>query len=281
MSENSYLQLAKDVLNKGEEKMDRTGVGTLSLFGAQMEFDLQAGFPLITTKKVHFKSVVHELLWFISGDTNIKYLQDNGVSIWDEWADEGGNLGPVYGQQWRSWGAGSSQEIVDQINDVIHLLQTSQDSRRILVSAWNPSVLPDTSMPPYSNPVLGKQALAPCHCLFQFYVRERKFLDCKLYQRSADIFLGVPFNIASYSLLIHMIAQVTDLEPGRFIHSFGDAHIYLNHISKMEEQLKRKPKDLPTLKLNRAIDDIDDFQYEDIRLEGYDPHPAIKGAIAV
>lgn len=280
MSEQSYLDLARKILDSGEEKWDRTGVGTLSIFGPQIEFDLTEGFPLLTTKKVHFRAIVHELLWFLGGSTNIKYLQENKVKIWDDWADESGDIGPLYGRQWRSWGLGTSQETVDQIDEVIHTLMHKPDSRRHVVSAWNPSVLPDESLPPFNNPPLGKQALAPCHCLFQFYVRG-KYLDCKLYQRSADIFLGVPFNIASYSLLTHMIAQIVGLEPGRFIHTFGDAHIYSNHISKVKEQLGREPRPLPELKLNKVIDDIDDFEYDDIRLVGYDPHPAIKGEIAV
>lgn len=278
--EIDYLNLLSKILEEGIEKVDRTGVGTLSLFGERIVFDLSEGFPLLTTKKVHMKSIVHELLWFLMGDTNIEYLQENGVSIWDAWADEGGNLGPVYGEQWRSWGPDLYGNTVDQIREVCDSLQNTPHSRRHIVSAWNPSVLPEEGIAPFSNPTLGKQALAPCHCLFQFYIREDK-LDCQLYQRSADIFLGVPFNIASYALLTHMVAQVCDLEPGRFIHTFGDVHLYQNHKRQAKKQLDREPRGFPTLKLNQSISDIDDFEYEDIKLEGYDPHPAIKGAVAV
>lgn len=261
-----YLDLLKHILEKGNEKTDRTGTGTKSIFGYQMRFDLQNGFPLITTKKIHLKSIIYELLWFLRGETNIAYLKENGVSIWDEWADERGELGPVYGKQWRSWSTGSG-EVIDQISDVINQVKKNPDSRRLIVSAWNVADLP-------------KMALMPCHTLFQFYVADGK-LSCQLYQRSADVFLGVPFNIASYALLTMMMAQVCDLEPGDFVHSFGDAHIYNNHLEQVELQLSRTPYPLPAMKLNPAIKNIFDFKFEDFTLENYQSHPAIKAPIAV
>lgn len=271
-----YLDLVKHVLENGTQKGDRTGTGTKSIFGYQMRFDLIEGFPLVTTKKLHLKSIIHELLWFLKGDTNIAYLKENGVRIWDEWADENGNLGPIYGQQWRNW---DSKEI-DQISELIETLKTNPNSRRMLVSAWNPSVLPDTSKSFAENVAEGKAALPPCHAFFQFYVAEGK-LSCQLYQRSADIFLGVPFNIASYALLVLMIAQVTNLQPGEFIHTFGDAHIYNNHIEQLELQLSREPRKLPKMILNPEVKNIFDFKYEDFTLVDYDPHPHIKGVVAV
>jgi thymidylate synthase len=261
-----YLDLMHRVLAEGVEKRDRTGVGTLSIFGHQMRFDLEAGFPLLTTKKLHVKSIIHELLWFLRGDTNVKYLHEHGVTIWDEWADESGELGPVYGQQWRSWPSPDGRAI-DQIADVIAEIRRNPDSRRLIVSAWNPADVP-------------KMALPPCHCLFQFYVARGR-LSCQLYQRSADIFLGVPFNIASYALLTMMVAQVTDLKPGEFIHTFGDAHLYLNHLEQARLQLQRTPRKLPTMRLNPAVKDIFAFRYEDFALEGYEPHPHIKARVAV
>ncbi|OYU84381.1 MAG: thymidylate synthase [Flavobacterium sp. BFFFF2] len=271
-----YHDLLNHVLQQGVQKGDRTGTGTKSVFGYQMRFNLQDGFPLVTTKKIHFKSVVHELLWFLKGDTNIGYLQENGVKIWDEWADENGNLGPVYGHQWRNW----NSEGIDQITDVIHALRTNPNSRRLVVSAWNPSVMTDTTITFSENVAQGKAALPPCHALFQFYVADGK-LSCQLYQRSADIFLGVPFNIASYALLTLMIAQVCQLQPGEFIHTFGDSHLYLNHLEQVDLQLSRAPKSLPTITLNPAIKDIFEFTFNDIQLDGYDPHPHIKGAVSV
>ena len=261
-----YLELMQHVLNHGTKKADRTGTGTLSVFGWQMRFDLAEGFPLVTTKKCHLRSIIHELLWFLKGDTNIRYLKDNGVSIWDEWADENGNLGPVYGHQWRSWPARDGGTI-DQISEAVNTLKTNPDSRRIIVSAWNVADI-------------DRMALAPCHAFFQFYVAEGK-LSCQLYQRSADIFLGVPFNIASYALLTLMMAQVTGLKPGDFVHTLGDAHLYLNHLDQAREQLSRTPRPLPTMTLNPDIQDIFGFRFEDFRLEGYDPHPAIKAPVAV
>jgi thymidylate synthase len=261
-----YLDLMRHVLEHGTKKDDRIGTGTLSVFGWQMRYDLAAGFPLVTTKKCHLRSIIHELLWFLQGDTNIRYLKENGVSIWDEWADENGDLGPVYGHQWRSWPARDGGTI-DQISEVVKTLKTNPDSRRIIVSAWNVADL-------------DRMALAPCHAFFQFYVADGK-LSCQLYQRSADIFLGVPFNIASYALLTLMMAQVTDLEPGDFIHTLGDAHLYLNHLDQAREQLSRSPRSLPTMKLNPAVQSIFDFSFEDFTLEGYDPHPAIKAPVAV
>ena len=272
----AYHDLLRHILENGAEKGDRTGTGTISIFGYQMRFDLNKGFPLVTTKKVHFKSIVHELLWFISGDTNIRYLQENGVKIWNQWADENGDLGPVYGKQWRDWNG----ESIDQLQRVIHQLKENPNSRRMMVSAWNPSVLPDTSRSFAENVANGKAALPPCHALFQFYVADNK-LSCQLYQRSADVFLGVPFNIASYALLTQMIAQVCDLEVGDFVHSFGDVHIYQNHVDQVELQLTREPKALPQVKLNPKITSIDDFTYEDIELINYEPHPRIKAPIAV
>lgn len=271
-----YLDLVKYVLENGNQKGDRTGTGTKSVFGYQMRFDLAEGFPMVTTKKLHLKSIIHELLWFLKGDTNIKYLQENGVKIWDAWADENGDLGPIYGHQWRNW----NSEEIDQIADLIQELKTNPNSRRMLVSAWNPSVLPDTSKSFAENVANNKAALPPCHAFFQFYVADRK-LSCQLYQRSADIFLGVPFNIASYALFTMMIAQVCDLEVGEFIHTFGDAHIYNNHLEQLELQLSRKPKSLPKMILNPAIKDIFEFTYDDFTLENYEPHDAIKGSVAV
>lgn len=261
-----YLELCKHVLENGVKKQDRTGTGTISTFGYQMRFDLQEGFPLVTTKKLHLKSIIHELLWFLQGDTNIQYLQDNGVRIWNEWADEEGNLGPVYGHQWRSWTT-STGDTVDQISDLINQIKTNPDSRRLIVNAWNVGDI-------------EKMALPPCHCLFQFHVADGK-LSCQLYQRSADVFLGVPFNIASYALLTMMVAQVCDLEPGEFIHTFGDAHIYLNHIEQVELQLSRQPHPLPTLKINPEKKDLFGFTYEDFELVGYEAHPHIKGVVSV
>jgi thymidylate synthase len=261
-----YLDLMEQILAEGVEKRDRTGTGTLSLFGHQLRFDLAAGFPLLTTKRLHLKSIIYELLWFLSGDTNIKYLNDHGVSIWDEWADEHGDLGPVYGRQWRSWPR-LDGGAVDQIANVIEAIRRNPDSRRLIVTAWNPAEV-------------DHMALPPCHCLFQFYVASRK-LSCQLYQRSADVFLGVPFNIASYALLTLMVAQVTDLTPGEFIHSFGDVHLYLNHREQARLQIARSPRPLPTMRLNGAIKDLFAFRFEDFVLEGYDPHPHIKAKVAV
>lgn len=280
-----YLDLVKHVLENGCQKGDRTGTGTKSVFGYQMRFDLAEGFPMVTTKKLHLKSIVYELLWFLKGDTNVKYLQDNGVKIWDAWADENGNLGPVYGHQWRNW----NNEEIDQIADLINELKTNPNSRRMLVSAWNPSVLPDNSKSFSENVANNKAALPPCHAFFQFYVtspdlskgEEKGKLSCQLYQRSADVFLGVPFNIASYALLTMMIAQVCGFEVGEFIHTFGDAHIYNNHFEQVELQLSREPKPLPKMILNPAIKDIFDFTFDDFTLEGYEPHPLIKGSVAV
>ena len=271
-----YHDLLKAVLEKGSQKEDRTGTGTISIFGHQMRFDLQEGFPLVTTKKIHLRSIIHELLWFLKGDTNIGYLQENGVRIWNEWADENGDLGPVYGLQWRNWNG----EDIDQIKNAIHSIKTNPDSRRIIVSAWNPSVLPDTSISFADNVAAGKAALPPCHAFFQFYVADGT-LSCQLYQRSADIFLGVPFNIASYALFTLMMAQVCDLEPGEFIHTFGDAHIYNNHMEQIELQLSRDPRPLPRMVLNPEVKDIFGFKFEDFTLLDYDPHPHIKGAVAV
>ena len=261
-----YLDLLRHIRENGVMKEDRTGTGTQSVFGYQMRFNLADGFPLLTTKKVHLKSIIHELLWFISGDTNIGYLRENGVTIWDEWADEHGNLGPVYGHQWRSWACPNGKEI-DQLSEVINLIQHNPNSRRMLVTAWNPAEV-------------DQMALPPCHCLFQFYVANGK-LSCQLYQRSADVFLGVPFNIASYALLTMMIAQVCGLEPGEFIHTTGDTHIYKNHFDQVALQLSREPRKLPTMKLNPDVKSIFDFKYEDFTLEGYDPWPAIKAPVAV
>ena len=263
---DQYLTLLEHVKQNGQKKEDRTGTGTMSVFGYQMRFNLNEGFPLLTTKKVHLKSVIYELLWFLSGDTNIKFLKDNGVSIWDEWADENGNLGPVYGHQWRSWPTSEGKEI-DQISNLINQIKKTPDSRRLIVSAWNVGEI-------------NKMKLPPCHCFFQFYVADGR-LSCQLYQRSADIFLGVPFNIASYALLTQMIAHVCGLECGEFIHTLGDAHIYTNHINQVNEQLRRKPKKLPQIKINPSVKNIFDFKYEDFSLEGYDPYPLIKAPVAV
>jgi thymidylate synthase len=271
-----YHDLLKHVLENGNQKGDRTGTGTLSVFGYQMRFDLAEGFPMVTTKKLHLKSIIHELLWFLNGDTNIQYLQDNGVRIWNEWADENGDLGPVYGHQWRNW----NNEEIDQIKEVVESLKNNPNSRRMLVSAWNPSVLPDTSVSFSENVANGKAALPPCHAFFQFYVADGK-LSCQLYQRSADIFLGVPFNIASYALFTLMMAQVCGYQPGEFIHTFGDAHIYNNHMEQVELQLTRDPRPLPTMKLNPEVKDIFSFSFEDFELSNYDPHPHIKGVVAV
>lgn len=261
-----YLKLVEEILDNGVQKSDRTGTGTVSIFGYQMRFDLSEGFPLVTTKKLHLKSIIHELLWFLKGDTNIKYLNDNGVRIWNEWADEHGDLGPVYGKQWRSW-VGADGKVHDQIADVIHQIKTNPDSRRIIVNAWNVGELAD-------------MALSPCHALFQFYVAEGK-LSCQLYQRSADVFLGVPFNIASYALLTMMIAQVCGLQPGTFVHTFGDVHLYNNHIEQAKLQLTRTPFPLPVMKLNPDVKDIFGFKYEDFILENYQAHPHIKAEVAV
>ena len=261
-----YLELMKHVLDHGARKSDRTGTGTLSVFGAQLRFDLNAGFPLLTTKKVHLRSIIHELLWFLKGDTNVQYLRENGVTIWDEWADAQGHLGPVYGYQWRSWPAADGRHI-DQITQVIEQLRRNPDSRRLIVSAWNVGDL-------------DRMALMPCHAFFQFYVAGGR-LSCQMYQRSADLFLGVPFNIASYALLTLMVAQVCGLKPGEFVHTFGDTHLYLNHLDQAREQLGRTPRRLPVMRLNPTVRGIFDFKYDDFTLEGYDPHPAIKAPIAV
>lgn len=262
----AYLDLMRRVRDRGARKSDRTGTGTLSVFGHQMRFDLAQGFPLVTTKKLHLKSIFHELIWFLSGDTNVGYLRRNGVTIWDEWADETGELGPVYGCQWRSWATPAGRTI-DQISEVVETIRTNPDSRRMIVTAWNPADIPD-------------MALAPCHCLFQFYVADGR-LSCQLYQRSADIFLGVPFNIASYAALTLMMAHVTGLKPGDFVHTLGDAHLYLNHLEQAELQLSRAPRALPRLVINPGVTSILGFRYEDFRVEGYDPHPHIKAPVAV
>ncbi|MGB3608001.1 MAG: thymidylate synthase [Psychroserpens sp.] len=280
-----YHDLVKYVLEHGNDKGDRTGTGTKSVFGYQMRFDLSEGFPMVTTKKLHLKSIIYELLWFLNGDTNINYLTENGVKIWNSWADENGDLGPVYGHQWRNW----NSDDIDQIKDVIETLKSNPNSRRMLVSAWNPSVLPDTSKSFSENVANGKAALPPCHAFFQFYVsppdlskgEEKGKLSLQLYQRSADIFLGVPFNIASYALFTMMIAQVCGYEAGEFIHTFGDAHIYSNHIAQLELQLSRDLRPLPTMTLNPKVKNIFNFKFEDFTLEHYDPHPHIKGAVAV
>src|SRR6187551_3033560 len=261
-----YLKLLRHVLENATVKTDRTGTGTRSVFGYQMRFDLAEGFPMLTTKKLHLKSIIYELLWFLAGDTNVRYLQENGVRIWDEWADERGELGPVYGQQWRSWPAQDGATI-DQIGKVVEMIRKNPDSRRLIVTAWNPAEV-------------DRMALPPCHCLFQFYVADGK-LSCQLYQRSADMFLGVPFNIASYALLTMMVAQVTGLAPGEFVHTFGDVHLYLNHLDQADEQLRRKPHALPRIELNPEVSSLFDFVYEDFKLIGYDPHPAIHAKVAV
>jgi thymidylate synthase len=271
-----YLDFIRHIKANGVTKTDRTGTGTQSVFGYQMRFDLSEGFPMVTTKKLHLKSIIYELLWFLKGDTNVAYLQENGVRIWNEWADKEGNLGPVYGHQWRNW----NSEGLDQIKEVIHTIKTNPDSRRMLVSAWNPSVLPDTSVSFAENVANNKAALPPCHAFFQFYVANGK-LSCQLYQRSADAFLGVPFNIASYALLTLMMAQVCELEAGDFVHTFGDAHIYSNHKEQIELQLSRTPKSLPSMKLNPEVKDLFDFTFEDFELINYDPHPLIKGSVAI
>jgi thymidylate synthase len=262
----AYLDLVRHILEQGAKKADRTGTGTLSVFGHQMRFDLEAGFPLVTTKRVHTKSIIHELLWFLQGSTNVGYLKANGVTIWDEWADPQGELGPVYGHQWRSWPAPDGRRI-DQIAEVVSQIRANPDSRRLIVSAWNVADIP-------------RMALAPCHALFQFYVSDGR-LSCQLYQRSADVFLGVPFNIASYALLTLMIAQVTGLRPGEFIHTFGDAHLYINHLDQAHEQLSREPRALPAMRLNPSVTDLFAYRYEDFTLDGYDPHPPIRAPIAV
>ena len=278
---HQYQTLLKHILDNGDFKADRTGTGTKSVFGYQMRFNLQEGFPLVTTKKIHLKSIIYELLWFLKGDTNIKYLQENGVRIWDEWADENGNLGPVYGHQWRNW----DNKNIDQIAELIQTLKTNPTSRRILVTAWNPSVMPNTKQSFAENVANGKAALPPCHAFFQFHVSEtaqgKQKLSCQLYQRSADVFLGVPFNIASYALLTMMIAQVCEMEVGDFVHTFGDVHIYSNHFEQVELQLSREPKSLPKMIINPAVKDIFSFNYDDFTLENYDPHPHIKGIVAV
>ncbi|KEZ92798.1 thymidylate synthase [Nonlabens ulvanivorans] len=271
-----YHDLLQHILNEGTDKGDRTGTGTRSVFGYQMRFNLQEGFPMVTTKKLHLKSIIHELLWFLTGDTNVKYLQDNGVRIWNEWANENGDLGPVYGHQWRNW----NNEDIDQIKDIIHTLKNNPNSRRMMVSAWNPSVMPDTSVSFSENVANGKAALPPCHAFFQFYVSDNK-LSCQLYQRSADVFLGVPFNIASYALFTMMMAQVCGFEYGDFIHTFGDVHIYSNHMEQVKLQLSREPRALPIMKMNPDIKDIFNFTFDDFTLENYDPYPAIKGAVAI
>ncbi|MAR90406.1 MAG: thymidylate synthase [Pseudomonadota bacterium] len=274
-----YLDLLRHIKTHGVSKSDRTGTGTLSVFGYQMRFDLAQGFPLVTTKKVHLKSIIHELLWFVRGDTNIAYLNQNGVSIWDEWADATGDLGPVYGKQWRSWDAPDGGT-VDQLQNLVEEIRTNPDSRRLVLSAWNPAVLPDVRKSPRQNAAEGRQALPPCHCLFQFYVAEGK-LSCQLYQRSGDVFLGVPFNIASYALLILMVAQVCGLQPGDFVHTFGDVHLYSNHLEQAELQLSRQPRPLPRMQINPGVTSLFDFVYEDFELTGYDPHPHIKAPVAV
>ena len=271
-----YLDLLKHIKNEGVLKEDRTGTGTKSVFGYQMRFDLQQGFPMVTTKKLHLKSIVHELLWFIKGDTNTKYLTDNGVRIWNEWADENGDLGPVYGAQWRNW----NNDNIDQLKNVIAQIKSNPDSRRLLVSAWNPSVMPDTSVSFSENVANGKAALPPCHAFFQFYVADGK-LSCQLYQRSADVFLGVPFNIASYALLTMMVAQVCELKYGDFVHTFGDVHLYSNHFEQADLQLSRDPKPLPQMKINPNITSIFDFTFEDFELVNYEYHPHIKGEVAI
>lgn len=271
-----YHKLLNHILENGVQKGDRTGTGTISTFGYQMRFDLSKGFPMLTTKKLHLKSIIHELLWFIKGETNIKYLNDNNVKIWDSWADENGNLGPVYGHQWRNW----NSDGIDQISTLIDQIKNNPNSRRMIVSAWNPSVLPDTSKSFSENVSDNKAALPPCHAFFQFYVSDGK-LSCQLYQRSADTFLGVPFNIASYALFTIMIAQVTDLEVGDFIHTFGDVHLYNNHIEQAKEQLSREFRPLPKMKVNSKIKNINEFKYEDFELINYDPHPHIKASVSI
>ena len=272
----AYLDLVRHILDHGVERADRTKTGTIGIFGYQMRIPLSEGFPLLTTKKIHFKSVVHELLWFLSGDTNIGYLQKNGVRIWNEWADENGDLGPIYGRQWRNW----NNTGIDQIKEAIATIKKDPNSRRILVSAWNPETLPDTSVSFANNVANGKAALPPCHTFFQFHVANVT-LSCQLYQRSADLFLGVPFNIASYALLTHLVAQATGLKVGDYIHTFGDVHIYKNHLEQLHMQLKRKPKPLPILVLNSEVTDVFDFTYKDISIKDYDPYPLIKGKVSI
>lgn len=272
----NYLDLLRLIKEEGVEKGDRTGTGTKSIFGHQMRFDLSKGFPMVTTKKLHLKSIIHELLWFIKGDTNIKYLNENGVRIWNDWANENGDLGPVYGAQWRNW----NNEGIDQLAEVIEQIKTNPNSRRLMVTAWNPSVMPDTAVSFEENVANGNAALPPCHAFFQFYVADGK-LSCQLYQRSADVFLGVPFNIASYALLNMMVAQVCDLEVGEFIHTFGDVHLYNNHREQVDLQLTRTPKSLPTMKINPAVKSIFDFTFEDFELLNYEFHPHIKGAVSI
>ncbi|MCW8979527.1 MAG: thymidylate synthase [Marinobacter sp.] len=277
----AYLDLMQDVVDNGFDKGDRTGVGTRSVFGRQIRFNLQEGFPLVTTKKVHLRSIIYELLWFLRGSTDNTWLQERKVSIWNEWALENGDLGPIYGKQWRSWQCPNG-EVVDQISEVIEQIRTKPNSRRLIVSAWNPAELPDESIGPQDNVREGRMALAPCHCLFQFYVADGK-LSCQLYQRSADLFLGVPFNIASYALLTHMIAQQCDLDVGEFVHTFGDCHLYQNHLTDdiVFEQLKREPRALPTLVMKRKPASIFEYELEDFDFEGYDPYPGIKAPIAI
>lgn len=277
----AYLDLMRDVVDNGTDRGDRTGVGTRSVFGRQMRFDLGEGFPLLTTKKVHLRSIIYELLWFLNGSTDNNWLRERKVSIWNEWALDNGDLGPIYGKQWRSWQCPNG-DVVDQISDVVHQIQTKPTSRRLIVSAWNPAELPDESISPQENVEQGRMALAPCHCLFQFYVAEGK-LSCQLYQRSADLFLGVPFNIASYSLLTHMIAQQCDLDVGEFVHTFGDCHLYQNHLTDeiVFEQLKREPRPLPTLNIRRKPASLFEYELEDFEFEGYDPQPVIKAPIAI
>ena len=271
-----YQDLLQHIKENGVEKKDRTGTGTISVFGYQMKFDLKKGFPLVTTKKLHLRSIIYELIWFINGGTNINYLNENGVSIWDEWANKNGELGPIYGAQWRNW----NNDGIDQLNDVIYSLKENPSSRRMIVTAWNPNIIPNTKKTFSENVKEGKAALPPCHAFFQFYVADNK-LSCQMYQRSADVFLGVPFNIASYSLLTFMIAQVCELEVGEFIHTLGDAHIYLNHIEQVDLQLTRDPLELPRLELNPKIKNIEDFKYEDIEIVNYKFHPPIKGKISI
>ncbi len=274
-----YLALMRKVLAEGVRKADRTGTGTLSLFGEQLRFDLEAGFPLVTTKRVHLKSVIHELLWFLRGETRLDYLHAHGVTIWDEWATEDGELGPIYGRQWRAWPAPDGRTI-DQLAEVVEAIRRRPHSRRLVVSAWNVAELPDETLSPQENVRRGRMALAPCHALFQFHVAQGR-LSCQLYQRSADLFLGVPFNIASYALLTLMMAQVCGLRPGWLIHTFGDVHLYLNHLEQARLQLAREPRPLPRMHLNPAVDDLFAFRYEDFRLEGYDPHPPIRAPVAI
>ena len=271
-----FQDLLKNIKENGVEKKDRTGTGTISVFGYQMKFDLNKGFPLVTTKKLHLRSIIYELIWFINGGTNINYLNENGVTIWDEWADENGDLGPIYGAQWRNW----NNDGIDQLKEVISSLKENPSSRRMIVTAWNPNIIPNTKKTFSENVNEGKAALPPCHAFFQFYVANNK-LSCQMYQRSADVFLGVPFNIASYSLLTFMIAQVCELEVGEFIHTLGDAHIYLNHLEQVDLQLTREPLDLPKLKLNKTVKSIEDFKYEDIEIVDYKFHPPIKGKISI